>query len=194
MSKTTEIQAILGVKADGAFGPISRAALERVLLEDAQARTATASPGTGTSRTDWRGFVEIDDKALRDVLPLQAKALASSFVTHARTYNLHPLFLVAISKHETGEWTSNVFRNKNNAMGISDRHGAIAMPSYDASIQHMARGLASPTGYYRNCKTLADVARVYAPSCAANDPYELNGYWPKSVAKFMADFEAALKA
>lgn len=186
-----ELQAFIGVEADGVFGPKSNAALEAILNPYTLSPPETQG-NTGTSRTDWRGFVHVDAGKLQAILPKPAHQLISSFLKHSDTFDLNPLFLIAISKHETGNWLSKVFKTKNNAMGISDSKGAIAMPSYDASIARMAKGLSSPTGYYKDCKTLADIAKVYAPVGATNDPGELNAFWPKSVAKFWKEFEQAI--
>lgn len=189
MISVKDLQAFIGTTPDGIFGPQSRAALNAILNQSVSAPTGT---GTGTSRTDWRGFVPVNAQKLEAALPKQAHQLISSFLGNARAFNLNPLFLIAISKHETGNWLSKVFRTKNNAMGISDSKGAIEMPSYDESIRLMAKGLSSPTGYYKNCKTLADIAKVYAPVGAANDPGELNSHWPKSVSHYWEEFEKAV--
>lgn len=188
MSPLRQIQTILGVEPDGKWGKLSQQALDKAIALESGKPTSN----TGTTRTDWRGYVDVSESALAGALPLAAKPLARSFLRWAKEHDLHPLFLVAISQHETGSWTSNVFRNKNNAMGISDRKGAIAMPSHDESIRRMAAGLSRPTGYYAKCKTLADIAKVYAPVGAANDPGELNGYWPVTVAKYWAALEKAV--
>lgn len=187
-----ELQTFIGVNPDGKWGPKSQAALDAILNPYTLTPAPAGGSGSGTSRTDWRGFVHVDAGKLQTILPKQAHQLIPSFLQHADTFDLNPLFLIAISKHETGNWLSKVFKAKNNAMGISDKNGAIAMPSYDASIARMAKGLSSPTGYYKDCKTLADIAKVYAPVGAANDPGELNSYWPKSVAKFWSEFEQAI--
>jgi hypothetical protein len=192
MTKTEQIQDALNLTVDDRWGPITDAAVAAEKAASLARHAKNQSPAAGdTSRTDWRGFVDVPALKLASALPKQAHPLIPSFLSAARDFDLNPLFLIAISKHETGNWLSKVFKTKNNAMGISDKHGAIAMPSYDASIRKMASGLSSPTGYYKDCKTLADIAKVYAPVGAANDPGELNSYWPKSVARFWKEFEQA---
>lgn len=176
---------------DGIDGPRTQAAW-KTMLQALSKRDDDEVGGEGVDRTDWNNFKEVNVERLRSILPASAKQLADDFVQAGRMYGLHPLFLVAISKHETANWTSNVFRTKNNAMGISDSRGAIDTGSHEASINKMARGLSNPAGYYKNCRTLGDVGAVYAPIGAGNDPGGRNGYWPKSVAKYMAEFEVAL--
>jgi hypothetical protein len=182
-----KVQAAIGTIQDGIPGPKDEAALlkakEAALEEHRNPVTA------GIYRTNWKGFTPVDDDKLKAILPNQAKHLAQSFVHHAAEYGLHPLFLAAISRHETGNWTSNAFKNKGNAMGISNAHGVIRVESHDESIRQMARSLTREGGYYSKCKTLADVGRVYAPVGAGNDPLALNGHWIGLVAKYMDEYE-----
>jgi len=187
-----KIQAILGTAQDGIPGSKDDSALISLKASAVREyRDSRATPaGSGTSRTDWRGFREIDIQDLWEVLPVQADFLAPMFIENARKYDLNPLFLVAISKHETGNWTSNVFRTKANAMGISNASGAVSQDSYNASIRTAAYSLDRGDGYYSKARTLADVGKVYAPVGAGNDPGNLNGYWPVSVAKYWSDLEA----
>lgn len=142
-----------------------------------------------SSRTDWNIFVDYNHKYVEDVLPLKAKVLVGSFFFWAKEFNLNPLFLIAISKHETGNWTSNVFKTKNNAMGISNSYGAISLPSYDESIRRAAYSLGRKDGYYSKAKSLEDVGNIYAPVGAGNDPTKVNKYWPDSVAKYWSELE-----
>jgi hypothetical protein len=88
--------------------------------------------------------------------------------------------------HETGNGKSSAFRNKNNAMGISNASGPVQMESVAASIEKMAgllgRGINEGTGPYANAKSIEDIASVYAPPGAGNDPRNLNQFWTKGVA------------
>lgn len=179
------IQQILGTTVDGIPGRRDAAALEDLRTRALQ---EYRSP-EGTSRTDWRGFRPVDLPSLLNALPDRADFLAPFFIENAKRYNLNPLFLIAISRHETAAWTSNVFKTKANAMGISNTSGAISQDSYNASIRTAAYSLSRPGGYYSKAKTLADVGKVYAPVGASNDPGNLNGYWPVSVARYWKNLE-----
>lgn len=185
LNKIQQIQYLLGVQADGIWGAKSQAALDALI--------GAKNSGTGPERTDWRGYVPVDVCKLTAALPAQAQKLVTSFLEHAEQWNLNPLFLVAISKHETANWTSNVFKTKANAMGISNAKSAVAVPSHDESIRVAAKSLGRAGGLYSACKTLADVAKVYAPPGAANDPTKVNSYWPKSVARYWQELEEAVK-
>ena len=161
-------------------------------------------PGAPTTETasgyshHWKQFREVDVDRLRDALPPQAKHLAQDFVDSAREHGVDPLTLVAISQHETGNWTSSAFRNKNNAMGISSSRGPIQLSSVRASIDQMARQLASPTGYYRNAETLRQLWGVYAPGPATgqplqrNDPNNQNRFWGPGILSNLRDLERAV--
>jgi len=160
---------------------------------------APAAPKNETlTRTDWRGYVPTSAARLADALPEQAHAFAGAFVTAGEECDLNPLFLAAISRHETAGWTSYAFRVKRNAMGISDAHGPVYCPSYGDSIRRMAKSLANPSGYYRGCRSLEDVWYVYSPPSfkqadgkpVGNDPHDFNKDWGPSVLKYWRELEA----
>lgn len=116
-------------------------------------------------------------------LPEPLKKYADQFQKMGEKYGVDPRFLASISMHETGNGTSSAFRNKNNAMGISNRKGPIHISSVEKSIERMAQSLSKPNGYYKGKNTIGQIANVYAPVGASNDPNGLNGHWAKGVAK-----------
>jgi hypothetical protein len=132
------------------------------------------------------GLFGVDKGFLERRLPGPLKQYAGSFIKHGQKYGVHPCFLAAIAKHETGNGTSSAFRNKNNAMGVSNTSGPRYMKSVDYSIEYMAKRLADPNGYYKNCNTIAEIGDVYAPSKVRvkNDPTGLNRYWPSKVSSY----------
>lgn len=139
--------------------------------------------GTGVNRR-WRGYIETDEETLKAHLPPQAKHLAKSFIEAGKTYDIDPLFLMAISKHETGAWTADAFTKGNNAMGISNTKGVVGQTSQHNSIMRQAASLAGApgtAGYYKNAHTVAEVGAIYAPVGAENDKRDLNKFWPSSV-------------
>jgi hypothetical protein len=117
-------------------------------------------------------------------LPEGLAPYASTFIEAAKANNLDPYALAAISMHETASGTSKAFRDKNNAMGISDANGPRQMASVEDSINRMARVLAG--GTYANANTLDEIGNIYAPIGAGNDPTSLNSYWPGGVASHYA--------
>jgi hypothetical protein len=118
-------------------------------------------------------------------IPAPLKPLAAVFEAEGRKHGIDPRFLAAISMHETGNGTSSAYRNKRNAMGVSDSKGPIAFDDPAASIARMARVLSSEKGPYRNAKTLAEIGRIYAPPGAGNDPRGLNSHWTAGVSKYL---------
>lgn len=142
--------------------------------------------GEGANR-EWRGYVPTDVEAIRNQLPPQAKHLAESFVSAGQTYGVDPLFLMSISKLETGSWTSNAFLNRGNAMGISNAAGVINQGSHAASVNLAASSLAGGAGtnnYYAGANTVGQVGAIYAPSGAANDVNGTNSHWAGNVGNF----------
>ena len=118
-------------------------------------------------------------------LPAPLRKYASSFVEQGTKYGVDPALLAAISMHETANGKSSAFRNKNNAMGVSNASGPIQMGSVEASIEKMAnllgKGINQGKGPYANAKSIEDIAKRYAPIGAGNDPRGLNKYWTNGV-------------
>lgn len=144
---------------------------------------AGGTAGEGADR-GWRGYVDTDVNALRNQLPPQAKHLAESFISAGQTYGIDPLFLASISKLETGNWTSNAFINKNNAMGISNSAGPTFQASQHISVMTMAGSLAGApgtAGFYNGLNTVGQVGVKYAPDGAANDFNGTNSQWGVNV-------------
>jgi hypothetical protein len=118
-------------------------------------------------------------------LPAPLQPLAPVFEQAGRAHGIDPRFLMAISMHETANGKSSAFRNKRNAMGVSNSKGPIAFEDPAESVHRMARVLASPKGPYRNARTLAQIGQVYAPIGAGNDPRSLNQHWTAGVSKYL---------
>jgi hypothetical protein len=125
-----------------------------------------------------RGFAAAPD--LSDKLPAPLAPFAATFEEAARRNGLNPYALAAIAMHETAGGTSKAFREKRNAMGISDANGPREMASVEDSINKMADILAGPR--YAGAGDLEAIGRIYAPPGAGNDPRGLNRYWPAGVA------------
>lgn len=117
-------------------------------------------------------------------VPAPLQPLVPVFETAGRQHGLDPRLLAAIAMHETGNGTSSAFRNKNNAMGVSNARGPIAFSRVEDSIERMARVLSSSSGPYRHANTLEEIAKVYAPVGAGNDPRGLNRHWLDGVSRY----------
>ena len=149
-----------------------------------------------TQKMQWNGetqsYIPIQVSGLTDTstsalgnLPDPLKPFAKDFEVAGAKYGVAPNILAAISMHETGNGTSSAFRNKNNAMGISDASGPVEVGSVAESIDKMAmllgKGINEGTGPYANAKSIADIANIYAPPGAGNDPRNLNQFWTQGV-------------
>lgn len=120
------------------------------------------------------------------VLPAGLEPHRAAFVAAGDRYGVDPRVLAAISMNETGNGTSHALRVKNNAMGVSNASGPISFDTVDDSIDRMARLLGSKTtGPYANANTIADIANIYAPAGAENDPNNLNPGWYAAVSHNM---------
>ena len=118
-------------------------------------------------------------------LPQPLQPYAKSFEEAGARHGVPAALLAAISMHETGGGTSSAFRNKNNAMGISDSSGPVEVAKVEDSIEKMAsllgQGINQNTGPYAGVKTVEDIGRIYAPVGAGNDPRNLNPAWSQGV-------------
>ena len=136
-----------------------------------------------TSAISPRGFEPVD---IAPKLPVALRPHAQDFLDAAKEYGLNPRFLAAVSALETGGGTSRAFREKNNAMGISDNSGPVAMDSVRDSIFKQAKTLARADGPYRNAQTIDEIGAIYAPPGASNDPRGTNGGWSDGVKAWLA--------
>ena len=188
------VSAAPSTSAPAADAPAADAPAADGPTADAPSAPSTAPRAQGVERP-IKGFREVDVSKLQAQLPASAKHLAQAFVDSGRRHNVDPIALAAISKHETGNFTSSAFRNKNNAMGVSDSRGPVQQASHEASIEKMAKLLGNTrSGPYKNATTIGETANIYAPIGAGNDPRGLNNHWAKGVAKFADDFERKVGA
>ena len=119
-------------------------------------------------------------------LPDNLKPYADTFEAAGRIYGINPAFLAAVSAHETAGGTSHAFREKKNAMGISNNAGPIAFDDPRDSILQQARALAGKT--YHGANDIPSIGRIYAPPGAGNDPHNDNPSWPAGVSRLFREF------
>ena len=93
------------------------------------------------------------------------------------------ILLIAISRHETGNWTSKAFKNNNNFGGIMDYDGLRHYNSYLEGLNDFVRIL--KTYYFEmGFDTIEKIGAKYCPVGAKNDPQGLNKYWVGGVTNF----------
>ena len=90
------------------------------------------------------------------------------------------LIVVSISAHETGYWTSRVFKTKNNFGGVMCNTGLRTYDSLESGLNHFVNLL---TNYYFNqgLTTVEQIGNKYCPVGASNDPTGVNKNWIPSV-------------
>lgn len=90
---------------------------------------------------------------------------------------------VAISKHETGNYTSSAFKNQNNLGGIF-RNGQLAtFGTLEEGINEFV-SLLKNSYFDKGLNTIEKIGNVYCPVGASNDPTGVNVYWIPAVTKY----------
>ncbi len=115
------------------------------------------------------------DEELEGVL----KGKGQKFITEARKNNICPIFLAAVSMHESNNGKSDFAKNRNNVFGIYLKGKYHKFDSVDKCIEYSAK-LLSGSLYSKN-PTILGVQRVYCPIGAKNDPKGINKYWLSGV-------------
>jgi Mannosyl-glycoprotein endo-beta-N-acetylglucosaminidase len=115
-----------------------------------------------------RGFRAVDPVDLETKVP---RGYGQVFVEAGRENNIDPVFLAAISAHESGQWKSRIARRKNNWMGLMSRRGPKSFGTPQESIFYTAKLLNRKPFQGRN--TLSEIAPIY---CTKNPKY-----WESSV-------------
>jgi hypothetical protein len=159
-----------------------------IRLEGLYPKAATPAPTGAQGETGDAGSAAPDSPrgyreatALAEKLPPGLREHAADFDEAAAETGLNPYFLAAISMFETGDGTSRAFREKSNAMGISDSKGPTEQPSVRDSIFRQARTLARRNGPYAKATTIEGIGAIYAPPGAGNDPNGTNNEWPAGI-------------
>lgn len=95
---------------------------------------------------------------------------------------------IAISKHETGNYTSNAFKNKNNAGGMMCSSGLITYNSLDEGIDAFVKNLAN--NYIKQgLDTVEKIQPKYCPLNDSRDIHGLNKHWVSGVNYYLSQLE-----
>lgn len=129
-----------------------------------QADCAPSSPADVAALEAWMA-AKVPDSPLVD--------LGEVFVEAGEAHGLDPRALVAIAHHESLLGTAGSGADINNAFGWGP---GIVFASWPEGINTVAEGLGSRY-VGRGHDTLADIAPVWAPIGAENDPTNLNVHW-----------------
>lgn len=95
------------------------------------------------------------------------------------------MLMIAISRHETGAWTSKAFKEKNNFGGIMWKNATEIKPfdSYESGLDYFVKHLRN-NYLNKGLTTIEKIGAIYCPVGAANDPNGLNKYWVGGVTNF----------
>jgi hypothetical protein len=133
-----------------------------------------------------------DPNKLSERLEGGLKTYAPHFVSAGMKHGVDPSLLAAISMFETGRGTSKAFREKENAMGVSDDNGPISFSGsggVPASIERMAQRIASDPIYEpaRKAGTIEALGQIYSPVGANNDLNSTNSGWSDGVGRILEE-------
>ena len=97
------------------------------------------------------------------------------------------IMIVAISKHETGNWKSNAFINKNNFGGVMCSDGLKIYDTYNDGLNGFVT-LLKNRYFDKGLDTIEKIQPIYCPIGAKNDPNNKNIYWLPTVTKFYNEY------
>lgn len=98
------------------------------------------------------------------------------------------LISIAISKWETGNYTSYAFKSLNNVGGMMCKDGLITYSSLNEGIEAFLTNLKK--NYFEiGLNTLEKIQPKYCPIGAANDPNNLNQYWLSGTKKKLEELK-----
>lgn len=107
----------------------------------------------------------------------------------AQDYGVYWRLAIAISMHETGNYTSKAFKEKNNVGGNFRNGSLMTFSSLDEGIDFFVRNLKN--NYIDvGLTSIETIQPKYAPVGATNDPSNLNSYWVSGVTKYYNELEA----
>lgn len=91
--------------------------------------------------------------------------------------------ILAISKHETGNWTSSAFKDKHNFGGIMKNGKLATYKNFDEGLDAFVN-LLNNVYFAKGRNTIEKIGAIYCPVGASNDPNGLNKYWVPNVTKY----------
>ena len=102
-------------------------------------------------------------------------------------YGIDWRIAVAISRWETGNYTSSLYKNKNNVGGLYCK-GFLSYQTLDEGIEAFVSNL--KRNYFDiGLDTLEEIQKKYCPIGAKNDPTGLNQHWLGGVSKIYQSLE-----
>jgi hypothetical protein len=99
------------------------------------------------------------------------------------------ILLVAISKHETGNWTSDLYKNNNNFGGIYNgrEEKFYSYKSKEEGLQAFVN-LLKNNYFGKGLNTIEEIGNKYCPVGASNDPKGVNQHWIPKVSQYYNNY------
>lgn len=99
------------------------------------------------------------------------------------------ILVVAISKHETGNWTSELYKKNNNFGGIynSREEKFYSYESNEKGLQAFVN-LLKNNYFGQGLDTIEKIGAKYCPVGASNDPTGVNQYWVPRVTQYYNNY------
>lgn len=95
--------------------------------------------------------------------------------------------VVSISAHETGYWTSEAFKVKNNFGGVMCKEGLRSYNSLESGLNSFV-DLLTYNYFGKGLNTIEEIGAKYCPIGASNDPNGLNQYWVPRVTQIYNEY------
>lgn len=130
---------------------------------------------------------EIKEKTLRVCENDISCKIYQKAVDKGLTYE-QALIVVSISKHETGNWTSKAFNQKNNFGGVMCRTGLRTYSSFEEGLDSFVN-LLKNNYFGKGLNTIEQIGAKYCPVGATNDPAGVNKYWIPNVTKYYSYYK-----
>ena len=99
------------------------------------------------------------------------------------------ILVVAISNHETGYWTSSLYKNNNNFGGIynSKEKKFYSYESNEKGLQAFVN-LLKNNYFGKGLDTIEEIGAKYCPIGASNDPTGVNQHWVPKVTQYYNNY------
>ena len=97
------------------------------------------------------------------------------------------IIVVSISAHETGYWTSSVFKEKNNFGGVMCNSGLINYETFEDGLNGFVN-LLTNNYFNQGLTTIETIGNKYCPVGAKNDPTGVNKNWIPSVSSIYNNY------
>lgn len=99
------------------------------------------------------------------------------------------ILVVAISKHETGNWTSSLYKESNNFGGIynSKEKKFYSYESNEKGLQAFVN-LLKNNYFGKGLNTIEEIGAKYCPVGASNDPKGINQHWVPKVTQYYNNY------